>query len=618
MAILLPAFGVLGDWQALSDSKFFSSELVSFSIVFFTILVATSVFHNIPSISPLKSASFSKWPSEHSEDEADAIVRAHPGRPGFPSTTRQHEVVTQAGHDSSSSVCAHLGNLAARDDLAYFWAFWRSLPDSRFLSSATRTVLAHSLGRASAVMADANWALDIAVAYCDAELGNAALATGAFLHCDSAWLALAYRRLSSCKVSTSPEHAVELVRAYCRESRADLAIDFWYEMRRSGRDAEEESAPRHTSDAVYAAALEACVSSGDLETAARAARSVSWRAPPSSSGQQALLAIARWFARRQDLTPALECYDSVRSAGGDVDLQTYRSLLAACVRNADMVQASGLFRDLVSSGLDGDSGIFSAMIRGYSAVGNLEQAMTFLHLMRRRGIKLEVSLFNALLDGCLSRRMLALVEQVLVDMEAVGVLPSNDTVAILVRLFGQEGNLQRALEIFEDLPNRHGFDVTSKTFGSVISACLSNARLDLAIEAFEDMKQAGCVAHARTYETLIAACLRQGDIQHAVCLIDDALGLKVTPLPNDTQVPQTCLQTKLVEDVLRLVGRRRLAKPIGEPLLERLGKVGFEVSETLASSIRRSAHAGVSESSSCSRLDWRREERLRWSQSFLA
>jgi len=516
----------------------------------------------------------------------------------------------RAGLGAAIEVSTSLDMHPAGDDLGSFWRLCQSLPHANSMSSATRRVLVDAVHRPGAVLTDASCAVDIAVACCDPELGDAALTTGIRLGCDSAWLSNAYHRLSIRSIPISSEQAVELMRLYGRENRGDLAVDFWLEVRAAASTGDDPVTSKSTVDIVYGAAIEACVSNGDLETAARAARSCAWRAPPCSAGQASFLTLARWLARRQDLTPALECYDGVRKAGGVVDLQTYRALLAACVRNSDMVQASELFHDLVATGLEADLGTFSAMIRGYCAVGNLELAMTLLHLLRRQGIKPDITLFNAILDGCCSRNMSMLAEQVLQDMEDVGVLPSNQTVATLVRLYGRLRNLERSLEIFHELPKRHGLEVSSQTFASVISVCLNNARPDLAITAFESMKQSGCATDARTYEALIMGCLRQGDIERAVCLIDDALGLNAVDLQNNRLVSRVCLQTTLVEDVLRLIGRRRLSKQLGEPLLLRLGSVGFEVSESLSQSLLRSADA-VSESP-CSRLDMRRAERQLW------
>jgi len=519
--------------------------------------------------------------------------------------------------DSACSVDNQLARFAANDDLGAFLGRWRASPKESSLSASTRSFLATAVRRAAEVWSDADGVLDVAVASGDAELADAALSAGTQLGCGSTWLARARTRLSAANVPIRAEHAVMLARIYGFENRGDLAVDLWQEQRAMdsldavSSDPTKSSLPVPAVD-IYGAALEACVASGDLETAACAARSAGWQAPICSSGQAALLTIARWLARRQDVAHSLECYNSVCRIGGVVDFQTYRALLTACVRNGDLLQAAELFRVLSNAGLEPDFGIFATLIRGYCAAGELEHGMTLFYLLRRRGFVPDASLFDAILDGCARRNMTTLTEQVLKDMQAVGVSLSNQTIAILLRLFGRNRDLGRALQIFEELPKRNGLEVNTHTYRTLISVCLTNGRLDLAIEAFEKMQGAGCAADARTYEALVLGCLRQGDLDRAVDLIDSALGLSdyETAARDGSEVARACLEPKLVDDVLSLIGRRRQAQRLGAPLVRRLRRAGCEVSDHVAEAMLRIGHAQFE--SSCSLMATRRSERQLW------
>merc|ERR1740138_873971 len=121
------------------------------------------------------------------------------------------------------------------------------------------------------------------------------------------------------------------------------------------------------------------------------------------------------------------------------------------------------------------------MIRGFCAIGNVEEAMAYFRQMRDQGIMPDVPLFDGLLDGCASRNMLSLTQQVLADMAALGLTPSNTTLAILVRFHGQRGELARSIAIFKELPRQHGFTVNAHAYGALVSACLAANRADLAL-----------------------------------------------------------------------------------------------------------------------------------------
>merc|ERR1712217_940451 len=114
-------------------------------------------------------------------------------------------------------------------------------------------------------------------------------------------------------------------------------------------------------------------------------------------------------------------------------------------------------------------------------------------------------------------------EQVLADMEAEGVRPSNVTVAALLRHHGQAGDVDRAISVFEELPKQHGLELDARAYGALISVCLTNERLDLAANAFERMNAAGLRADAWIYENMIVGFMQNGDLRQATELAKDTL-----------------------------------------------------------------------------------------------
>lgn len=433
----------------------------------------------------------------------------------------------------------------------------------------------------AAVSMDANHSLETALASGSQKLASSALMAGA-RHCGSLWAHDAVGQLRSLGLELDAENAVELVRIFGGEHRADLAVDFWLE---ADDDVEEEELTAETD--LYGAVLEVCVRCSDFDSATRTAESTAWRVPDCSPGRHAMLALVRWLARRQNFRQAWECYQAVCRAGGESDSATHRAVLLASVRGNDMVQASTIFQDMLASGLQVDGACLSAMICGHCATGALDKAMTHFGMMKKLHIAPTASLFDAIINGCMWGNAPVVLEQVLVDMEAGGVHPSNSTVAALVRHYGRGGDVDRALAVFQDMPERHGLQLDSRAYGALVSVCLTNDRTDLALDAAKKMSAAGFVPSARTYESLISSCLKSGDLDHAVSLFDEALCLS----DESSTIRPVRLEPRLLDDLLRLIGRRRQAARLGAPFVERLVAAGIEVPE-IAASILRSAEDG--------------------------
>lgn len=463
------------------------------------------------------------------------------------------------------------------------------------------------LGTAQLTMeSDANTALSIALASGDEDMVDSILFTSSRL-CGAPWAAEACGKMRLQGISLKLERALDIINLFADAHRPDLAVDLWMERcldagvsPASGASHEPPPEP-----VVYAAALEACANCGDFETACRAARHSNWRAPlaetPSSghAGMQAWLAMTRWLARRCSFSLAVQCYESARATGLGVDIATHKTLIKACVSNNDMNRADILFQDLLESGTKPDAGIFSAMIQGHRSAGRQSEAISLFELMRKHGVRVDASLYDAILDGGLWCDAPAMVEQILADMETSGVKPSTSTLSVVLKLFGECLKIDKALEVFEDLPKRHGFKNDARSYSAMISTCLQSGRLDLALAVFDRMRADHYRLSHRLQEALLRACTRSGDLERAVSIVEDALvrpdgaaaeghrGGGAPPIP----------ETRSLEAVLSLIGRRQEASRLGLPLIERLQSVGVQVSADLLDGLRRSAAAEAGESS---------------------
>lgn len=553
-------------------------------------------------------ASRSLWPADAGADEPTMEALPTTQCSLWPADTAKNE--PKAADESGALALSHLWPMAKDADQAEeeeaelaeddepLPSLWASMPEDD----------ADASGPEAAAVADASRTLEAALASGDARLAESALSAG-LRFCSASWLARALDQVAEIRVQVHHELLLRIIDFFGREHRADLAADVWE--RQWEEIVLEPGDFSESAMELYGAALEACARCGDFDTALRVASDSDWRVPPCRFSQAALLALARWLARRQDIDRALECYEAVRRArSGAADLATHRVLVVAIVRSGNMAQADTLFQELVASGIPPDGTTYSAMVCGYCTAGNVDKAMDYFNAMRRRDIVPTAPLFDAILDGCAWTNMPSLMEQVLAEMEATGVRPSTSTLSILLRQYGSSRDTARALAVFDDLPKRHGFELDAQAYGTLISVCLRNGCFDLAIGAYEGMSPAGLTPSARTYEALIMACMRRGHLDQAVKLVDDALSLNAVQV-DETAAPRAHLEAKVVEEVLRLIGRRHEAQRLGAPLVARLRVAGIEVSESLAEAVDRAAQAEQQHEDGASSLcQWRKQREV--------
>jgi pentatricopeptide repeat protein len=377
-----------------------------------------------------------------------------------------------------------------------------------------------------------------------------------------------------------------LIKAYGHAHRIDQAWRVWRELMHERKTSPNEE--------VYSCMIDACANNDDLDGAMKLFVEMRKQAPQSAKGGAVFSSLVKGFAQRKEIHRAMELYDQLSGDPVACNLVTYNTLIDTCARTGEMTKVSKLFKDMCERGVDPDLITYSTVIKGYCVQGDLEQAIQLFTLMRKRGIKPDAILFNSILDGCARKQMRTLTEQVLRDMEDANVAPSNFTLSILVKLYGRTGDIERAFEVAESYPAKYGFDMNATVYTCLMSSCISNDRLEKAMEVFEMMKSAKCAPDAKTYQTLINGCLKKGSVAEAVKLVDHAMGLD----GKGTAGARFLLESETIENVLFMISRRQQSHELGAPLVERLGKVGFEVSARAKASLGRGGAAQTGGSSS--------------------
>jgi pentatricopeptide repeat protein len=259
----------------------------------------------------------------------------------------------------------------------------------------------------------------------------------------------------------------------------------------------------------------------------------------------------------------------MKSQGTKVSLVVLNTLMDACSRAGDMVAASKLFGDMQGSQCVPDLITYSTLIKGYCNSDNLDQALQFFSIMQKKGIKPDAIVFNSLLDGCAKKQMPALCEQVIRDMESAGVVPSNHSASILIKLYGRCKDINAAFRVIDEMPQKYGFKANNAVYTCLMSTCIANGHLDKAMELRVRMVQERILPDEKTYSTLLRGALRANSVEQCSLLVNAAL---------DQQCRRSArylLDEELVKSVLILIQRRNLWEAHGQELLQRLQDGGI-------------------------------------------
>merc|ERR1719478_322268 len=291
--------------------------------------------------------------------------------------------------------------------------------------------------------------------------------------------------------------------------------------------------------------------------------------------------LIKGFAINRQADRALHAFEQMQGEGIAPNLVTMNTLLDACARSGRMARS-----------------------------GEIQQAIAVMESARRRGFPADVIIFNTILDACSSRDQFELCDKLFKQMVDDGVKPTNFTLTVLIKRYGREGNVNKAHEQMDTLPQQYGFKANAQAHTCLISACVINKQMSRAMKVFERMKAKGPVPDSMTYEKLISGFLRLNDAEKACALVRDAYGLNgplgrsgqqgaygrsnhvsghVTPGGHVSRVQG--LDPKVLEHMVEQLSNKGLADSHAVPLVQELRGAGVSVPQKLVSATLRGAVA---------------------------
>merc|ERR1719486_1300943 len=175
-----------------------------------------------------------------------------------------------------------------------------------------------------------------------------------------------------------------------------------------------------------------------------------------------------------------------------------------------MDRATNLLVDMKESCVEPDIVTYSTIVKGYCAEGDVDRAFSVLEDMKGDDkLAPDEIMYNSILDGCAKQHRIEDALKVLEEMKSTGVVPSNYTLSILVKLLGHARRLNQAFRMVEELSTENGFRPNVQVYTCLVQACILNRRLEKALSLHDTMvADAGCRVDDKFYAVLAKGCLQ--------------------------------------------------------------------------------------------------------------
>ncbi|XP_057831875.1 pentatricopeptide repeat-containing protein At3g24000, mitochondrial [Cryptomeria japonica] len=151
---------------------------------------------------------------------------------------------------------------------------------------------------------------------------------------------------------------------------------------------------------------------------------------------------------------------------------------------------------------------WTAMIVAYEQNSLVENSLEIFKQMQLADVELNSATFSSILPAC--AKMGALDEGMEIHRKVFEDGFSSDVVVVtaLIDMYAKCGNLQKAHELFDGIPQQ---DVVSWT--AIVAGYVQNGFVDKALEIFKHMQLAGVKPNATTFASILPACAKMGALE---------------------------------------------------------------------------------------------------------
>merc|ERR1719311_407664 len=303
------------------------------------------------------------------------------------------------------------------------------------------------------------------------------------------------------KTLTAPTYG-SMIKAYGHAREIDRVRDLWQDM--------EERGVKPTS-ITLGCMTEALVINQHPDEALRLIRS-----QLQSEDRKACIntviysTVLKGFAGTRQIERVFAVYEEMRGLNIACNTVTYNTMLDACAKCCAMSRAPSLLEDMKGSCVEPDIITYSTIVKGYCLEGDVDRAFHVLEDMKSDGkFVADEIMYNSILDGCAKQHRVDDALRLLDEMKSTGVVPSNYTLSILVKLLGHSRRLSQAFKLVEELSQQHGFRPNVQVYTCLVQACLLNRRLERALALHDTMvADAGCRTDEKFYAVLARGCLQ--------------------------------------------------------------------------------------------------------------
>jgi pentatricopeptide repeat protein len=254
--------------------------------------------------------------------------------------------------------------------------------------------------------------------------------------------------------------------------------------------------------------------------------------------------VLKGYARSRRMERVWTIFNEMLSCGIEPSVITFNAVIDACARNSRMDAVPRLMSDMKARGLEPNLITYSTMLKGFCQRGDVRAAFAILEEMKQdTKMKPDEIMYNTLIDGCAQNNLLAEGERLLHQMQDEGIQPSNYTLTVVAKLFGNARRVDQAFELVEGLAKRHNLRPNAHVYANLVQACITARDLPRAMKVFDQMLSERMQIDSRTWQALTRAHQQSQQYPQVVSIMNTVVRNQMVLTNSDAEFVSNALRS---------------------------------------------------------------------------